>query len=129
MARISLTIAAARSLKDKRMVMRRIKDRARERLGVIVSEVGTPEVRAAWQRGELGVAVASSDRQKALGLIDDVIRLAHGAGGVAVTGVAREVTTFDAPPAPFTPVDDRTGSGDKAIGGDDWVPAAWREEG
>jgi len=26
-------------------------------------------------------------------------------------------------------IDDRTGSGDKAVGGDDWIPEAWREEG
>ena len=25
-------------------------------------------------------------------------------------------------------IDDRTGSADKAVGGDDWVPDAWREE-
>ena len=128
MARISLTLADAHSLKDKRMVMRRIKDRARERLGVIVSEVGSPAIRDAWQRGELGVAVASADRQRALTLIDDVIRLARGVGGAAVTAVARDVVTFDAPAAPYAPIDDRTGAGDKALAEDAWVPDAWRPE-
>ena len=86
MARISLTLAGAHSLKEKRMVIRRIKDRVRERLGVFVSEVGSPGVKDAWQRSELGVAVASGDRQKALALIDEVIRVAMAAGGAIIVG-------------------------------------------
>jgi uncharacterized protein YlxP (DUF503 family) len=88
MARISLTLAGAHSLKDKRMVIRRIKDRVRERLGVFISEVGSPEVKDAWRNGELGVAVASSDRQKALALLDDVVRLAMAAGGAEIVAIA-----------------------------------------
>ncbi|HMG20780.1 MAG TPA: DUF503 domain-containing protein, partial [Kofleriaceae bacterium] len=76
MARITLMLDDAHSLKDKRMVIRRIKDRVRERLGVFVSEVGSSATKDAWQRAELGVAVVSSDRQKALAVIDDVIRVA-----------------------------------------------------
>jgi uncharacterized protein YlxP (DUF503 family) len=110
------------------MVIRRIKDRVRERLGVFVSEVGSPAVKDAWQRSELGVAVASSDRQKALALIDEVIRVAMAAGGAEIVAIAKDVITFDAPASPLAVVDDRTGSGDKAAGSDDWVPDAWREE-
>lgn len=128
MARISLVIANAHSLKEKRMVIRRIKDRVRERLGVFMSEVGSSEVKDSWQRGELGVAVASGDRQKALAVIDDVVRVAMSAGGAEITAIAKDAITFDAEPSPVVTVDDRTGSGDKAAGGDDWVPAAWREE-
>ena len=128
MARISLTLVGAHSLKDKRMVIRRIKDRVRERLGVFVSEVGSPAVKDAWQRGELGVAIASSDRQKALALIDEVIRVAMSAGGAEIVAIAKDAITFDAPASPLAIVDDRTGSGDKAAGSDDWVPEAWRDE-
>jgi hypothetical protein len=132
MARISLLLADARSLKDKRMVIRRIKDRVRERLGVFVSEVGAPEVKDSWRHGELGVAIASGDRQKALALIDEVVRVAMSAGGAEITAIARDAITFDAEPAPVPALDDglgdRTGSGDKAVAGDDWIPAAWREE-
>ena len=128
MARISLMLADAHSLKDKRMVIRRIKDRVRERLGVFVSEVGSPAIKDSWQRAELGVAVASSDRPKALAVIDDVIRMAMAVGGAEITAVAKDAITFDAEPSPLAIIDDRTGSGDKAVAGDDWVPAAWREE-
>jgi uncharacterized protein len=128
MARISLALADAHSLKEKRMVIRRIKDRVRERLGVFVSEVGSSDVKDAWQRSELGIALASGDRQKALALIDEVIRIAMSAGGAEITAIAKTVVTFDAEPAPVAVIDDRTGSGDKAVGGDDWIPEAWREE-
>jgi uncharacterized protein YlxP (DUF503 family) len=140
MARISLLLADAHSLKDKRMVIRRIKDRVRERLGVFVSEVGSSEIKDSWQRAELGVAVASSDRQKALALIDDVIRVAMAAGGAEITAVAKDAITFDAEAALIAIGttgatgttgglgNERTGSGDKAVGGDDWIPDAWREE-
>ena len=128
MARISLTLAGAHSLKEKRMVIRRIKDRVRDRLGVFVSEVGSPQVKDAWQASELGVAVASSDRQKALSLIDEVVRVAMAAGGAEIVAIAKDAITFDAPASPLAVIDDRTGSGDKAAGSDDWVPDAWREE-
>jgi uncharacterized protein YlxP (DUF503 family) len=128
MARISLLLADAHSLKDKRMVIRRIKDRVRDRLGVFVSEVGSPEIKDSWSRGELGVAVASSDRQKALALIDEVVRVAMSAGGAEITAIAKDAITFDAEASLLAVVDDRTGSGDKAVAGDDWIPAAWREE-
>src|SRR5262249_14198962 len=128
MARISLLLADAHSLKDKRMVIRRIKDRVRERLGVFVSEVGSSEGKDAWRHGELGVAIASSDRQKALALIDEVVRVALGAGGAQIPAIAKDAITFDGEPAPVAVIDDRTGSGDKAVAGDDWVPDAWREE-
>jgi len=130
MAKLTVVIGQSHSLKEKRMVLRRIKDRVRERVGVVVNEVGDHD---SWQRAELGCAVASSDRTKALALLDDVIRIAMSASGGQVIAVAKDVWTFDAPAAPHAPVDERTGSGDKAAGrGDehdiDWIPEAWRDD-
>src|SRR5678816_3994613 len=116
--RITVVIDQSHSLKDKRMVIRRIKDRVRERVGVAVSEVGEHE---RWQRAELGCAVTSGERAKALEILDDVVRVAAGAStaaGASVTAIAKGVWTFDAPSAPLAAVDDRTGSGDKAAGAD-----------
>jgi len=127
-ARLTVVISQSHSLKEKRMVLRRIKDRVRERLGIAVNEVGDQDN---WQRSELGVAIASGDRQKALALLDDVVRVVQSAaiaGDAHVTAVARDVTRFDAEPSPVAIVDDRTGAGDKALGGDDWIPAEWQEE-
>lgn len=125
MARLTVAIDQSHSLKEKRMVVRRIKDRVRERVGVIVSEVGELD---RWQRAELGCAVASGDRQKALELLDEVIRVVQKASGGQVIAIAKDAWTFDAPAAPVVVVDERTGSGDKAVAGDDWVPDAWRDD-
>jgi len=125
MAKISLVIDQSHSLKEKRMVLRRLKDRVRERAHVVLSEVGDQDV---WQRAELGCAVASSDRTKALEVIDEVVRVAMSAGGAQIVGIAKDVTTFDAPALPFTPIDDRTGTGDKAQASDDFIPDEWREQ-
>jgi len=128
MAKLSLVIDESHSLKEKRMVLRRIKDRVRERLHINLNEVGEQDV---WQRAELGCAVASGDRAKALELIDDVVRVAMSAGGAQIVAIAKDVTTFDADSVPYQPIDERTGSGDKAQAqGDDvgWIPDEWQDE-
>jgi uncharacterized protein YlxP (DUF503 family) len=114
-------------LKEKRMVIRRVKDRVRERIGVAINEVGELDV---WQRAELGVAIPSADRGKALELIDQVVREVMNASGGQVVAVAKDAWTFDAEPAPMAVVDERTGSGDKAAGQGDagWIPDEWRDD-
>ena len=124
-ARLGLIVGDAHSLKEKRMVLRRIKDRVRERLHVVVNEVGELD---SWQRAELGCAVVSATRQKALALIDEVVRVAMAAGGAQIASIAKDVITFDAEAVAFAGLpDDRTGSGDKAAAGDDFVPEEWRD--
>jgi uncharacterized protein len=125
MAKISLVIDQSHSLKEKRMVLRRIKDRVRERVHVSMNEVGAHD---AWQRAELGCAVTSGDRAKALEVIDEVVRVAMSAGGAQIVAISKDVTTFDAESVPFTPIDERTGTGDKAHGSDDFIPDEWRED-
>ena len=125
LAKLSLVIGESHSLKDKRMVIRRIKDRVREKLGITINEVGELDV---WQRAELGAAVTSNERAKALELIDEVVRVAMAAGGAQIVAIAKDTITFDAAPLPFADVDDRSGSADKAQGADDWVPEEWKRE-
>jgi hypothetical protein len=120
-AKISLVIGESHSLKQKRMVLRRIKDRVRERVGVIVNEVGEQDT---WQRAELGCAVASSEPQVAGELLDDVVRVTVSAaidGGAEVAAIARDVSPFSKPAEPFAT---------KPEGGatDNWVPDEWRED-
>ncbi|MGE0545645.1 MAG: DUF503 domain-containing protein [Kofleriaceae bacterium] len=119
-----LVVGHSRSLKDKRMVIRRIKDRVKERVGVAINEVGALDDR---QRGELGCAIVSADRHKAGSVLDDVVRIAMAAADGQIVEVARDIITFDAPTQPTSAVDDRTGAGDKAAAEDDWIPEAWRD--
>ncbi len=124
-AKLALILGDAHSLKEKRTVLRRIKDRVRERLHVTVNEVGEHDV---WQRAELGCAVVSADRGKALALIDDVVRVAMAAGGAQIASIAKDVVTFDAPMEAAPVLEhERTGSGDKSTASDDWIPEEWRD--
>jgi hypothetical protein len=125
MAKIDVVIGHSHSLKEKRMVIRRIRDRARERVGVIVNEVGALD---AWQRAELGVAVASGERAKTAEVIDAVVRVIAGCEGAEVVGIAKDAITFAGEMAPVALVDDRTGAGDKAGAADDWIPDEWKAE-
>ena len=59
--RIELHIPAARSLKDKRSVVRGLKDRIRQRVQAAVAEVDHQDL---WQRAALGVAVVSGDKHQ-----------------------------------------------------------------
>ena len=121
---LSVVVAHSHSLKDKRMVVRRIKDRVRERVGVVVNEVGEQD---SWQRSELGCAVTSADRQKALSLLDEVVRVAQSASDGQVVAVAKDAWTFEVPAMPIE-VSERTGAADKAGADESWIPDAWRDE-
>jgi uncharacterized protein YlxP (DUF503 family) len=74
--RVSLMIEESQSLKDKRSVLRRIKDRVSQKYNCAIAEVGDPD---AWQVAQLGFVVVSNQRgftqsmvQKILQFIDDL---------------------------------------------------------
>jgi uncharacterized protein YlxP (DUF503 family) len=58
---VELQVPGARSLKDKRMVLRRVKDRLKK-FNVAVSEVEHQDL---WQRAALAVVTVSTDRAHA----------------------------------------------------------------
>jgi uncharacterized protein YlxP (DUF503 family) len=115
-AKIGLALADSHSLKEKRMVLRRIKDRVRERLGIAINEVGDADV---WQRAELGCAVVSGERAKAGAVLEQVVRVVADCGG-EIVAIARRVDTFDAESVPYAAKPDP--------GDEPWIPDAWREE-
>lgn len=55
---LDVHIPHAQSLKDKRMVVRRLKDRLRSKFNVAVSEVAHQEL---WQRAQLSVVSVAPD--------------------------------------------------------------------
>jgi uncharacterized protein YlxP (DUF503 family) len=56
--RCELHLPAAQSLKDKRQVVRSLKERIRERVQASVAEV---EFQDLWQRAAIGIAVVGTD--------------------------------------------------------------------
>jgi hypothetical protein len=65
--RIELHIPASRSLKDKRSVVRGLKERIRQRVHAAVAEVDHQDL---WQRAALGVAVVSGEQ----GQVDEMLQ-------------------------------------------------------
>ena len=79
---LELTIEAAQSLKDRRQVVRSLKDRLRASFNVAVAEL---DATGLWNRASIGVVSISDSRDYLDGLMKKVERLAariannHGA--------------------------------------------------
>lgn len=67
-----LHISEASSLKDKRAVVRSLKDRLRSKLNVSVAETGQHDV---WQRAEITACVVSTDRRRAESILTSADKL------------------------------------------------------
>ena len=67
---IRLVIREAHSLKQKRSVLKRVKDRLRNRFNISVSEVAAQDV---WQSATLGVAMVGSDKKYVNAVLSKVI--------------------------------------------------------
>ena len=76
--RIELHLPGSASLKDKRSVIRSLKERIRERVRASVAEVDHQDL---WQRAALGVAVVSGERRLVDDMLQSVRRLVEGAHG------------------------------------------------
>jgi uncharacterized protein len=70
---IELRIEAAHSLKDKRQVLRSLKDRLRSSFNVSVAELDGTDL---WQRATVGVVSISGSRDYLRGLMENVERSA-----------------------------------------------------
>ena len=67
--RVDLHLPSARSLKDKRAVVRSLKERIRSRVQAAVAEVDHQDL---WQRAALGVSVVSGERGQVGELLQSV---------------------------------------------------------
>lgn len=78
---LELRIEAAHSLKDKRQVLRSLKDKLRASFNVSVAELDAADL---WQRATVGVVSISSSRDYLRGLMEKVeraaTRIANNAG-------------------------------------------------
>jgi uncharacterized protein YlxP (DUF503 family) len=91
-ARITLFIPESHSLKEKRMVLRRVKDRVRSKFNAAIAEVDDNDV---WQRGVVGLALVGNDRRLVESALDEVVRFVRDLA--EATNVEREILTFSQP--------------------------------
>jgi uncharacterized protein len=92
LARITLFIPESHSLKEKRMVLRRVKDRVRNKFNAAIAEVEEQDL---WQRGVLGLALVGNDRRFVESALDEVVRFVRDM--TETTNVEREILTYNQP--------------------------------
>jgi uncharacterized protein YlxP (DUF503 family) len=91
-ARVTLFIGGSHSLKEKRMVLRRVKDLVRDKFNVSVAEVAENDT---WQRAVVGIALVGNERRFAESALDEVLRFVRAnLRGAEVTNEEREIETF-----------------------------------
>jgi len=91
-ARVTLFIGGSHSLKEKRMVIRRVKDLVRGKFNASITEVGDHDL---WQKAVLGIALVGSDQKFAESALDEVLRFVRAhAAGAEVTNEEREIQTY-----------------------------------
>ena len=89
--RLSLRIPSARSLKDRRRVVRSFKDRVQAKLRVSVAEVGALDEH---QRAVLGVTVVSADAQRCDELLACAASMAASLRDAILIDRATEILSF-----------------------------------
>ena len=87
--RLTLVVPGARSLKEKRHVVRKITDRVRARYNVSIAEVAENDV---WQRAVLGVSAVANDHSFVNEVLD---KCARDAGAIAeIVNREMEIETY-----------------------------------
>ncbi len=86
--RVTLHVTEAQSLKQKRSVVRGLRDRLLSRFDCAASEVGSQDL---WQRSELGIAIVSLDSKASDAKLRNIEEYIRSQPGAIVTEVEREI--------------------------------------
>jgi uncharacterized protein YlxP (DUF503 family) len=89
--RLTFHIPHARSLKEKRRVVQKFRDRVRSRFDVSIAEVGAQDLH---QRAVFGVSVVSGDAGVCDSVLEQVARAAETMGDAVLTDRATELVTI-----------------------------------
>ena len=85
---LELVVYEALSLKDKRRVIKSLKERIKNRFNVSVAEVGHGESR---QRATVAAAMVSNDAAYLHGCLDKIVDLVRGNGAASLIEFEKEV--------------------------------------
>jgi uncharacterized protein YlxP (DUF503 family) len=89
-ARVTIFVAGSHSLKQKRSVVRRVKDLVRQKFNVSIAEVGENDV---WQRAVIGLSLVGNERRFVESALDEV--LAFIRAKAEVLGEEKELQSFN----------------------------------
>ena len=84
---VQVHLPESRSLKDKRQVLKSLKERVRNRFNVSISEVDFTDL---WQRSTVGIAVVSTETTHADDVLAKVVEFIERDGRVQVLEVSVE---------------------------------------
>jgi uncharacterized protein YlxP (DUF503 family) len=79
--RVELHLPDRHSLKEKRQVVKSLKDRIRREFNVSIAEVGDQDL---WQRAVLAAACVGTDRAYVNGVLDQLLRMVEREDGVEI---------------------------------------------
>jgi uncharacterized protein len=140
--RFTLLVPLSHSLKEKRSVVRKVKDRVRTRFRLPLAEVGGLDT---WQRAELGFSLVGIDRDGVHEALAAVVAFVEAMGDGEVSDVERDIFPYgvghmggdvDDAPGDGTVRNEDAKEGARGqtpralLEGDpdaSWIPAAWRE--
>lgn len=86
--KLTLHIPESGSLKDKRRVLRSLKDRLRNKFNVSVAEVDDHDL---WQKATVAVALVASDRRHADEILQKILNTVESWGLAEIIGVLTEI--------------------------------------
>src|SRR5260221_3181934 len=89
--RVTLMVPESHSLKEKRMVIRRIKDRVRNSFNCAVAEVGDQD---AWQSVEIGFCVVSNEYGFTQAMVQKVLAFIDHLAVAKVTNDEQDYITY-----------------------------------
>jgi len=78
--RVHLLIPESQSLKEKRVVLRRIKDKAQQKFNLAIAEVGDGDV---WQSAVLGFAVVANQKRFVESMVEKIVNFIDSEAKIA----------------------------------------------
>ena len=85
---VELSVTDAMSLKDKRRVLKSLKDTLSNKFNISVAETDEQDV---WQTAEIGVAAVGSDGQFVQSVLTSVVNYVRFFGGVELVDTEQEI--------------------------------------
>jgi len=89
--KLALFLPDCQSLKDKRSILRRIKDRFFARFKIQIAEVEDQDL---WQRAALGFSVVANDRRLVQSIIDKATDFVESNGSIQIIDRAADIINF-----------------------------------
>lgn len=92
--RLEIHVPGARSRKDRRQVVKSLKERLRGKFGIACNEVGDLDT---WTRATLGVSAIGGSEREAAQFADEIVRYAQNDPEGVLAHVDRDIFRYDGP--------------------------------